>query len=129
MSAQAATVASVARRGYLNGWTDDELVARQVVKLAEELGELASTVETDDPQLAWIMAELQIAGKKARALFDVPGLFVGATVHSAAATYELTDCQVVIDVAAHALGIPDIGYAAQVKAEKDVGRGVRNGQA
>ena len=52
MSAQAATVASVARRGYLNGWTDDELIARRVVKLTEELAELASVVEADDPVLS-----------------------------------------------------------------------------
>ena len=48
MSAQTATVAAVARRGYLNGWNDDELLARQVVKLAEELGELANMLVASD---------------------------------------------------------------------------------
>ncbi len=40
MSAQAQTVAAVAQRGYLDGWTDGELLALQVVKLVEELAEL-----------------------------------------------------------------------------------------
>ncbi len=58
MSAQAQTVASVARRGYLDGWNDGELLARQVVKLLEELGELASTIETDDPAMAGYLAPI-----------------------------------------------------------------------
>ena len=129
MSAQAATVASVARRGYLNGWTDDELIARQVVKLTEELAELASVVEADDPVLSDFLAAIVKIGKPARRLFDRQAAFVGATVvDTQAATHELTDCQVVIHVAAHALHIPDVGYAAQCKALADEVRGVRNGK-
>ena len=130
MSAQAQTVASVARRGYLNGWTDDELVARQVVKLAEELGELADLVVMDDPQLDSFFGALVTIRDDAKKLFDNPAHFVGAKcLDTQRAISELTDCQVVIHVAAHALHIPDVGYSAQVKALADEQRGVRNGKA
>ena len=131
MSAQAQTVASVARRGYLDGWNDDELLARQVVKLQEELGELASVVEADDPVLSDFLATIVKIGKPARRIFDRKAAFVGATVvDTQAAIHELTDCQVVIYVAAHGLHVPNIGFAASVKALADEARGVRkNGQA
>ena len=129
MSAQAQTVASVARRHYLDGLTDDELLARQIVKLVEELAELAEHVEADDPVLDDFLRNLAKIGKPARRLFDRKAAFVGAEcVNTSAAISELTDCQVVIHVAAHALHIPDVGYAAQCKALADEVRGVRNGK-
>lgn len=127
MTAQVATVAAVAQRGYLDGLSNDELAARQIVKLVEELGELAATVETDDPQLGYFIAKLVETGHKARQLFDMPDLFAGATVHSGPAAHELTDVQVVSFVMAHALGMMDLPYSAQCKAQADVVRGVRNG--
>ena len=129
MSAQGQTVASVARRGYLDGWTDGELLARQVVKLAEELAELAECIDGDDPVLLDFLRILRRLNRPARRLFDRHAAFVGAEcVNTIAAIAELTDCQVVIHVAAHALGVPDVGYAAQVKALSDEARGVRNGK-
>lgn len=126
MSAQAQAVASVARRGYLDGWTDDELLARQVVKHQEELGELASTIETDDPLLAEFLAKITLAGKKARNVFDRPTLFAGATIaDTLAARHELADLGVVLAVMAHALDVPDVMYAASQKALADEARGVR----
>lgn len=128
MSAQTSIVSHVARRGYLDNWNDDELLARQVVKLAEELAELASTIEASDPALADFLASLVKLGRHARRIFDRPSAFVDVTVvNTQAAIYELTDCQVVIAVAAHALHVPDIMYAAQCKALADEARGVRNG--
>lgn len=126
MSAQAQTVASVARRGYLDGWNDGELLARQVVKLMEELGELASTIETDDPAMAGFFASVVRAGKQSRGVFDRSALFVGATIaDTQAARHELVDCEVVLAVMAHALDVPDLAFAASQKALADEARGVR----
>lgn len=128
MSAQAQIVASVARRGYLDGWSDEELMARQVVKLAEELGELASTIETDSPKLGFLLAKIVTLGNDARTVFDQRVPFVGATVHSGPAAAELVDIAVVLACAAHALSISDVMAAAATKARGDVARGVRNGE-
>ena len=126
MSAQTQTVASVARRGYLDGYDDDEMLARQVVKALEELGELASIIETDDPAMAEFFASIVRAGKQARFVFDHPTWFAGAIVaDTQAAQYEATDLAVVLAVMAHALQIPDIMYAASQKAQADEARGVR----
>ena len=126
MTAQAQTVAAVAQRGYLNGFTDDELFTRQLAKLAEELAELAAHVEVDDPVLEDFLGKLVMLGKPARRIFDRPAAFVGACVmDTPAAISELTDCAVVLAVAAHALDVPDLMYAASVKARQDVTRGVR----
>ena len=126
MSAQAQAVASVARRGYLDGWTDDELLARQVAKFFEEIGELASTIETDDPQMAEFFASIVRAGQQARVVFDRRDLFVGATVaDTQAAQYELADLGVVLAVMGHALAVPDVMFAASQKALADEARGVR----
>ncbi len=126
MSAQGQTVASVARRGYLDGWTDGELLARQVVKLAEELAELAECIDGDDPVLADFLRIVRRLNKPARRLFDQPDAFIGAEcLNTKQARSELTDCAVVLAVAAHALGIPDVMFAASVKARQDVTRGVR----
>ena len=126
MSAQAQTVAAVAQRGYLDGWTDGELLARQVVKLAEELAELAECIDGDDPVLLDFLRIVRRLNKPARRLFDQLDAFVGAEcVNTKQARSELTDCAVVLAVAAHALGIPDVMFAASVKARQDVTRGVR----
>lgn len=129
MSAQTATVAAVAQRGYLEDWNDGELLARQVAKLAKELGELAECVDVDNPMLAHMLSDISMLGGKAREVFDMPHTFVGAEiVNTQAAISELTDMQVVIAVAAHALGVPDVMGSACVKAQADAARGVRNGE-
>lgn len=126
MSAQGQTVASVARRGYLRGFNDDELFTRQVVKLAEELGELADSIDTPDKELQQLFHDLGKAGMRARIIFDNPALVIDATINDTqAAISELTDAQVVLAVAAHALGIPDVMFAASQKAANDEARGVR----
>ena len=126
MTAQAQTVAAVAQRGYLNDFTDDELFTRQLAKLAEELAELAAHVEVDDPVLEDFLGKLVGLGKPARRIFDRKEAFVGACVmDSQQAQSELTDCQVVLAMAAHALGVPDLMYSASIKAKTDAARGVR----
>lgn len=126
MSAQAQTVASVARRGYFNGFTDDELLARQVVKMLEELAELAATIETGDPAMEAFYASLVNAGKQARYVFDHAEWFVGSTIaDTQAAQHELADLCVVLSVMAHALDVPDVMFAASQKALADEARGVR----
>lgn len=127
MSAQTNTVASVARRGYLDGYTDGELFTRQVVKLAEELGELVDYIETPDSELQQLFYEAGRVAERARIIFDNPQVIDATINDTQAAIAELTDLQVVIHVAAHALHVPDIAYAAQVKALADEARGVRNG--
>ena len=126
MSAQAQTVASVARRGYLKDLDDGELLALQIAKALEELGELASIVETDDPQMSNFFASIVRAGKQARFVFDHREWFIGATVaDTQAAQHEATDLAVVLAVMAHALDIPDVMFAASQKALADEARGVR----
>ena len=76
------------------------------------------------------MSEVQLyLGDCLEFMKQLPAGSVDAAVNDTqAAIAELTDCQVVMAVAAHALQIPDIMYAAQVKAERDAERGVRNGK-
>lgn len=125
MSLQTQIVAFVARRGYLDGWNDDELLARQVIKFAEELGELASTVEVDDPELGAFLGGLVKSGNVARRLFtERPNSVVGASVHSVQAAREIADIGVVLACAAHALTM-DVMQAAHAKAMNDVQRGKR----
>ena len=67
----------------------------------------ASVVEADDPVLSDFLAAIVKIGKPARRLFDRQAAFVGATVvDTQAAIHELTDCQVVIHVAATLPYIP-----------------------
>jgi NTP pyrophosphatase (non-canonical NTP hydrolase) len=67
---QAQVAASVARRGYRNGWTAPQFLTRQVAKLAEEVGELAEAFDPTDPGV-WLLFDA-IAGMGARAgrVFD-----------------------------------------------------------
>ena len=126
MSVQTQIVAFVGQRGYLDGYNDDELLARQVIKLAEELGELASTVETPDPEIAAFLGALVSTGNQARRLFkERPRAVAGANVHSVQAARELADLGVVLATAAHALTIPDVMQVAHAKALADIRRGVR----
>jgi NTP pyrophosphatase (non-canonical NTP hydrolase) len=125
VSTQANIVSAVARRGYLDGWSSEELLARQVVKLAEELGELAVSIASDDPRLAFLLHQISTVGGMARVVFQDRSCFVGADLDSAAAASELADCAVVLAVAAHALNEPDVMYTAMLKAQADVARGVR----
>lgn len=129
MTAQARIVDAVARRGYLNGYSPEQVEARQVVKLVEELAELVDCVR---PRLSGYDAELWAAmtenavtaGRLARLLFD------GGDWHNAepsilyGADGEAADMAVVLSVFATMRNF-DLMQAAHEKAVQDVERGVR----
>jgi len=53
---------AVARRSYRKGWTPEQFIARQVCKLAEEVGEVAGLVQVPDRINELISNMGQIAG-------------------------------------------------------------------
>ncbi len=125
---------SVRNRGYVDGWTKRELMARQVAKLQEELGEIASIALNDDSQLS---RDILFTSEVAKIAFDKEGK---AYWHSASGNLkirsipqlrkELADMQVVLFTLAEATvkysGTEfDIVEAAEAKALADVERGVR----
>lgn len=127
-SYQMAIVAAVRERGYLDGYTEDQLAARQLVKLLEELCEALQCIHTDDPILAALVANAAIYGKSARAVFDIPSLFDGVTVDFGELGAEFCDLVVPLAVLGQVLDVPDMMAAGYRKAQADVARGVRNGQ-
>jgi NTP pyrophosphatase (non-canonical NTP hydrolase) len=55
-------------RGYRDGFTDEQFLARQILKMQEELGELVDHVNKfEDDSIAWDVLEL---GEKSRGSFD-----------------------------------------------------------
>lgn len=125
---QMAIVEAVDMRGYLAGYTEIEIAARQLVKLLEELCEALQAVNADDPILRQLIENAAIYGKSARAVFDVPSLFGGATVDFGVLGAEFCDLVVPLAVLADVLEVPDMMAAGYRKAQADVARGVRNGQ-
>lgn len=121
---QDAVVESVDRRGYRKGWTDEEFLARQLVKLLEELGELADCMIL--PQR--VRNLLLPAAAKAKALFDNKEIWSGSRWRSEKdelnAVKELADMQVVMFCAADAMQV-DASAQAVSKAKKDAKRGTR----
>ncbi len=126
--AQQRIVEAVALRGYLNGWTDDELAARQLVKELEELCEALAAVTSHEPALVELIDRAVVLGRLARAVFDLPHLFQGVLVNTAILAQELPDLIVPLAVLASALAVDDMMAAGVRKAEADVQRGVRNGE-
>jgi len=121
---QDAVVDCVDKRGYRKGWTDEEFLARQLVKLLEELGELAECMIL--PQNARNL--LVSAGKEAKALFDNEEIWAGSKWRDEKsqlnAVKEVADMQVVLFCAADAMQVDSSAQAAS-KAKKDVERGTR----
>ena len=132
MTAQSSIVAAVAKRGYLDGYTTDQIIARQLVKELEELCEALQCIQ-DAPfggrQFSGMIQWAHDLGLVARAVFDVPSFFDGVTVDRDALLEELPDLVVPLAVLADAVGVPDMLDVAQAKAWADVARGVRNGEA
>lgn len=122
---QQAIVDSVARRGYLNGYTTDQIIARQLVKQLEELCEALQSVRADDPILRALVGNAVVYGKSARVVFDIPSLFDGVTVDRDNLIAELPDLVVPLAVLATAAGVPDMMQAGLAKARADEARGVR----
>ena len=128
MKAQDRVARAVEARGYRDGWSDEQYAARQVAKLAEELGELVYFIcqRWGQAQEGPWEAHCVLAGQRARQEFDDPDAWNGAAIvdYDAAAT-ELADIVVVAFTLADALGV-DVVQAAITKAERDVNRGVRS---
>ena len=128
-TSQRGIVAAVADRGYLAGYTPDQLIARQLVKELEELCEALQSITAPDNTLHDLLFDAARLGKFARAVFDTPSLFGGVTIDCDALLSELPDLVVPLAVAADTLGVDDMLAVARDKANADIARGVRNGTA
>lgn len=127
---QKAIVAAVDARGYLDGWTPAQLGARQVVKLTEELEELADGVllYSDDGSADNLAFDLHLMADRARAAFNQG--CCGRVLNVDEVVAEAADCYVVLSVLTHALEQMlgreiDLEALALAKATGDVKRGVR----
>lgn len=126
---QRGIVGAVAARGYLEGYTLDQRIARQLVKQLEETCEAMQALEANDTGLYGLAQLIGNAGammRHARAVFDVPALFDGVAIDVPTLIEELPDMVVPLAVLADALGM-DMMAAGLDKAQADVARGVRNG--
>ena len=70
MNAQQIIAANVAARGYRDGWTTDQFVARQLCKLTEELGEAVHKIifpigEWTDDHWTVLVADAALQAKDA----------------------------------------------------------------
>jgi NTP pyrophosphatase (non-canonical NTP hydrolase) len=134
MDAQRKVADSVAKRGYRDGWTAEQFLARQVAKLTEELAELAQHVAKFYPGgrigFNW-QAKLIDAGDVARRDFDNPAEWHDCgPVDLAALRDEAADILVVLFNIAEASNVIDgaagnVVQAAVDKAAGDEARGVR----
>lgn len=124
---------NVKRRGYVTGWTPRQLLARQAVKLLEEVCELFLLFNWASPSDPFFdLTHLVISTRnEARRLFDDRTAWrdTGA-VDITQAVSEAGDCRVVlavIEVAAGQVGGGRVSLEAEalVKSGVDVGRGVR----
>lgn len=128
MNAQQMIAANVAARGYVNGWTQEQLIARQLAKLAEELGEASYSIDFGVLYLkhGWLM-DLLWTAEGAKQAFDDPQRWHDITIVDLDnVRSELADMLVVLMTAAEALEF-DILQAAIDKSATDVTRGIRNG--
>lgn len=134
---QSRIAAAVEARGYRKGWTDEQFAARQICKLVEELGELASAISLRRTgSIAWHgwLEALKRASVAARAAFDFPppdkkDPYSNSwghidTVDHEVIKQELPDLIVIISVLAQLVGL-NVLDAALDKSEKDIERGVR----
>ena len=128
MNAQQRVYFETAARGYRDGWTPEQFVARQIAKLAEELAEASWYLDGDiDGEL---MNAIRVAGRLARQAFDNQSLWKGDIEIADGIETELADCQVVLYNVAEGLTeitgkAFDISGEAIRKAKSDKKRGVR----
>jgi len=126
---------AVKRRGYLDGYTDAQLLARQVCKLQEELAEFTRDVVLPVGTVGNVKGQILSAGLAARQVFDSPeGWELAGPLNHAGVIprlfMELADCYVVLAVMEQTLARIcgtelDIQAIALTKAEADINRGVR----
>jgi len=131
MNAQDLVAGAVRERGYYQKpdgtyWTREQLAARQVAKLTEELGELTEHIwacgQRQGP--AYWEEALHIASTRAKRSFDRGNWEHAEVTDHEAAVSELADLQVVLFTLADALGVDVVDLAMQ-KARGDVARGVQ----
>jgi len=122
----------VVDRGYTEGWTPKQFLARNIHKLQEELAEASELIDNHS-DFAWLSTEcIRSAGKACRNSFKY-GRYDDdiITVHDIdALKSELADLQVVLYCMAQAVEQItgeefDIALEAVRKSAKDVSRGVR----
>lgn len=121
---QSVIVTAVRERGYFDGWTDEQIIVRQLVKLIEELGELCNRTSADDTGIATVLSDAVSTGDKASTVFRSSSRFT-PFISLADLQSEIVDMIVPIAVMAHFLGIDDVMTAAAKKALGDIERGVR----
>jgi NTP pyrophosphatase (non-canonical NTP hydrolase) len=123
-------VAAVRARGYFDGWSDEELIARNVVKLVEEVCEavIGSGVGSDNDwpgerDAYWFKRYANEYQGIARRFFD--GGYCGRVRwNRTSLVSELHDVYVVLCCLESLLGV-DLAAGALGKATGDVERGVR----
>jgi len=130
---QARIARATAKRGYREGWTATQFLARQLAKIVEELGEAGAHLVGLVPPV--FMYRLQDAADLGKYIFDARlpadwGSWPMAPEAMDRLAGELADVQVVLCNMAAALeelrGEPvDLMSMAAEKAEADVKRGVR----
>ena len=134
MSDWQAVYEAVRDRGYRNGWTTKEFLARQIAKMQEELGELSYLVVHPNAQLG---ADIEFVSSGARKDFDEGKEFWEKMVADINEDefpklfQEIADMQVVLccmwgvarELASRDSG--DLMEWALKKAQADVDRGVR----
>lgn len=121
-------VEAVRDRGYLDGWTPRQLVARNACKLIEESAETLEAVQSER-WAVWstAMQVKQLSGE----LFDESDYWdESGEMDVEQIRKEVADCYVVLSVLLDALESVteapfDVAQAALEKAEGDVDRGVR----
>ena len=138
-TAQTKVAEAIKLRGYRKGWTPVQFLVRQVVKLQEELSELAHLVSDNasmyDYETDFNFA-VRRAGQQARKLFDdsFSWYYANLRFHTEKGIEDLkseaADCMVVLlNIASAIEEITgeefDLVRAALCKAKTDVPRGVR----
>lgn len=123
MNAQEIVAANVAARGYRDGWTAEQFVARQLCKLTEELSEALACMSDPGWHHYWT-DDAHMAGRLAREDFDRKVLWDTVEIDADTLRAELADMQVVLFAAAAALEF-DVVQSAIDKSGADVARGVR----
>ena len=138
MNAQKQVYENVAARGYMEGYSDQELAARQIAKLAEELGEAAAHffglpdigIKATIPTVGELIS---FVGDICGYVFDRTDQWKGCGVLPSEIENlksELADIQVVLfclsQSVARMTGEPfDVVQAALDKGKGDIERGVR----
>ena len=124
LEAQKMVSDAVAARGYMDGWSNEQFIARQLTKLIEETAEAEDWVHGIEP---WFHADLATVGRRARSAFDDVSAWDWVEIDDSEREYlckEVADIQVVLFSLADALGM-DVVTAAVAKSAEDVERGVR----